>query len=125
MPGLLLPFRRDAKQDFANGSGQELVRSRVLQVLLTMAAGNKGGGELPWRTAFGSQLTNLRFTNNDTIASELARVYVQQAFKQWLRDLQLLEVSVVRNGTTLVIQIHFRSPHGETHSLAIPLMEAQ
>ena len=36
--GLLTPFRRDRKRDFASGSGAELLRSKVLQALMTEGA---------------------------------------------------------------------------------------
>ena len=34
---LLAPLRRDRKSDFASGSGDELLRSTVVQVLMTEA----------------------------------------------------------------------------------------
>lgn len=46
--GLVHPFRRDKKQDFAFAEGEELVRSAVGQVLGTASASDFTDGELPW-----------------------------------------------------------------------------
>jgi len=81
--GLLRPFRRDQKLDFANAAGLELVRSAVGQVLGTRAASDTIQGEIPWRTEFGSLLYLLRHRNNDITTRELARVYVAQAIARW------------------------------------------
>ena len=58
--GLIAPFRRDKKRDFASGSGPDLLRAKVLQALLTEGAGPRSSGELPWRTSFGAGLHLLR-----------------------------------------------------------------
>ena len=39
--GLLTPFRRDRKRDFASGRGPELLRSKVLQALKAVATVNQ------------------------------------------------------------------------------------
>ena len=52
--GLLIPFRRDEKRDFANGTDDELQRSKARQEALTDGPSPTTQGELPWRTRFGS-----------------------------------------------------------------------
>ena len=47
--GLLIPFRRDLKRDFATGTGRELLASKVRQVLMTEGPTPRSQGELPWR----------------------------------------------------------------------------
>lgn len=81
--GLLRPFRRDLKADFASDGGERLVRSAVGQILGTMASSDFTQGELPWRTEFGSLLHLLRHQKNDAMLQELARVYVVDALKRW------------------------------------------
>ncbi len=44
---LLIPFRRDKKRDFASGSGEALLASKVRQALLTEGATPRSSGELP------------------------------------------------------------------------------
>ena len=62
---LLIPFRRDKKRDFAVGSGEALLASKVRQALLTEGATARSSGELPWRTNFGAGLALLRHQRND------------------------------------------------------------
>lgn len=81
--GLLRPLRRDQKADFAAGSGEQLIRSAVGQILGTIGASDSTPGELPWRTEFGSLLYRLRHQKNDSVLQELARVYVVDALKRW------------------------------------------
>ena len=51
--GIIAPFRRDRKGDFANSNGPELVQSAVQQILGTKATSRFATGEVPWRGAFG------------------------------------------------------------------------
>lgn len=81
--GLMRPFRRDLKADFAADGGERLVRSAVGQVLGTIASSDFTQGETPWRTEFGSLLHLLRHRRNDAVLQELARVYVVDALKRW------------------------------------------
>ncbi len=81
--GLLRPFRRDQKADFAAEGGEHLIRSAVGQILGTSAASDFTPGELPWRTELGSLLHLLRHQKNDAALQELARVYVVEALKRW------------------------------------------
>jgi phage baseplate assembly protein W len=81
--GLVSPFRRDRKRDFAAESGEALVRSAVEQILGTIGASDFTQGEMPWRTEFGSLLFLLRHQKNDVALQELAKVYVQDALRRW------------------------------------------
>jgi phage baseplate assembly protein W len=94
--GLLRPFRRDRKADFAAAGGEALVRSAVDQILGTMASSDFTQGELPWRTEFGSLLHLLRHQKNDAVLQELARVHVADALKRWEPRVQLTSVQVTR-----------------------------
>jgi len=110
--GLLAPFRRDRKRDFASGDGEELLASKVLAVLATEGATARCSGELPWRTAFGTPLQLLRHRNNDIALGDLARVYVRDALARWLPEVKLLAVRVHRDETALSLSVRFRSPAG-------------
>ncbi len=94
--GLLRPFRRDRKADFAAAGGEALVRSAVGQILGTMAGSEHTQGELPWRTEFGSLLHLLRHQKNDAVLQELARVHVVDALKRWEPRVQVTSVLVTR-----------------------------
>ena len=74
--GLIAPFRRDGKDDFAHASGEELVAQTVLVILATRRAGPKNVGEVPFNQELGTLLPTLRHRNiNDPTTEELARHY--------------------------------------------------
>lgn len=109
--GLLRPFRRDQKADFAADGGEAVVRSAVGQILGTMAGSDRTQGEVPWRTEFGSLLHLLRHQKNDAMLQELARVYVVDALKRWEPRIIVTSVRVAReqqNGeNVLAIRVHY------------------
>ena len=94
--GLLRPFRRDRKADFAAGTGEALIRAAVGQILCTMAASEFTPGELPWRTEFGSGLHLLRHQKNDALLRELARIHVVDALKRWEPRIRVTSVQITR-----------------------------
>jgi phage baseplate assembly protein W len=94
--GLLRPFRRDAKSDWADDGGEAVIRSAVGQILGTMAGSDFTQGECPWRTEFGSLVHLLRHQKNDAALQELARVYVVDALKRWEPRVQVTSVQVAR-----------------------------
>lgn len=106
--GLLIPFRRDKKRDFAAGSGEALLASKVRQALLTEGATARSSGELPWRTSFGAGLGLLRHRRSDAALKELARVYVRDALKRWAPGAQLVSLAVEQDGAVLTIRVRVR-----------------
>jgi phage baseplate assembly protein W len=110
--GLLAPFRRDRKRDFASDDGDELLTSKVLEVLSTDGGTVRSSGELPWRTAFGTPLQLLRHQNNDVALGELARVYVRDALQRWVPEATLVAVAVEREGAVLTLQVRYRATQG-------------
>jgi phage baseplate assembly protein W len=119
--GVLLPFRRDRKRDFAMGDGAELVVSKVRQVLGTEGAGLRSSGELPWRTSFGSSLHLLRHQNNDVVLAELGRVNIRDALRRWLPDVQVVDVTVEAAGTALKLQVKVATRAGTTVVIPVDL----
>ncbi len=106
--GLLTPFRRDKKRDFASGSGEALLASKVRQALLTEGTTPRSSGELPWRTAFGSAVALLRHQRNDAALKELARVYVRDALTQWVPSARLVSLDVEQDGTSITLRVRVR-----------------
>jgi len=105
---LLVPFRRDKKRDFAVGSGEALLASKVCQALLTEGATARSSGELPWRTNFGAGLALLRHQRNDAALKELARVYVRDALKRWVPGAQLVGLAVEQDGPAITLRVRVR-----------------
>ena len=109
MSGVLTPFRRDRKRDFASGDGDELLASKVEELLATEGATARSSGELAWRTSFGTPLQLLRHQRNDAILAELARVYVRDALRKWLPEAQIIELKVARDGSTVTLLLRYRA----------------
>lgn len=108
LTNLLIPFRRDRKRDFAVGSGEALLASKVRQALLTEGTTPTSSGELPWRTNFGAGLGLLRHQRNDTVLAELARVRVRDALQRWIPTAEVLAVEVVSSDDVLSIRVRVR-----------------
>jgi len=94
--GLLRPFRRDQKADFAAAGGEPLIRSAVGQILGSVGSSDFTQGELPWRTDFGSLLHLLRHQKNGGILQELARVYIVDVLKRWEPRVVVTAVQIAR-----------------------------
>lgn len=105
---LLIPFRRDKKRDFAVGSGEALLASKVRQALATEAATARSSGELPWRTNFGAGLALLRHQRNNAALKELARVYVRDALNRWVPGATLVSLAVEQEGPALTLRVRVR-----------------
>jgi hypothetical protein len=106
--GILAPFRRDKKRDFASGSGEALLASKVRQALLTDGATPRSSGELPWRTSFGAGLALLRHQRNDAALKELARVYVRDALKRWVPGAKLVSLEIEQEGVAITLRVRVR-----------------
>ncbi len=117
---LLIPFRRDKKRDFAVGSGDALLASKVRQALLTEGATPRSSGELPWRTNFGAGLALLRHQRNDAVLIELAGIHVRDALRRWLPTVSLLSLDVVADETSTTIRVRLRDGTNDTSVTLVP-----
>lgn len=107
MLGLTIPFSR-ASRDLGTAEDVALLRARIRQVLLTEGATARSEGELPWRTNFGSGLYLLRHQNNTAVLGEIARVYIRDALKKWLPEVEVVSVSTSQQDNVLRIGIVVR-----------------
>lgn len=74
---VVLPFRRDGKDDFGNGEGLDVIESSLCIILGTLRAGPRNDGEVPFNQELGTALKLLRHRNlNDPTTEELATHYV-------------------------------------------------
>ena len=105
---VISPLRRDEKNDWAHGSGPDLVASKIKQVLGTQGAIGNSSGELPWRMDFGSAVDRLRHQNNNAVLKELARVYVEDALAAWVPEVEVTEVTTRQEGAKLFLSIRYR-----------------
>lgn len=75
--GIVLPFRRDGKDDFAHSSGVDMVNSSLTTILGTLRAGPTNDGEVPFNQKLGTALSLLRHRNvAEPKTRELATHYV-------------------------------------------------
>ena len=126
LTNLLIPFRRDKKRDFASGTGPDVLRSKVLQTLLTQGATSRSSGELPWRTAFGAGLEILRHQRSDAALAELARVQIRDALRRWVPEAELVSVNVQRSDAALELRVRVRESgrapaDGDTEELTLSI----
>jgi phage baseplate assembly protein W len=123
--GLLRPFQRDQKNDFAQGSGNDLLKSRIGQILGTEE------GELAYDSAFGSKLHLLRHrgaTFDQETTDELARFYVVDAVRRYERRARITKVAVRRTSAGNGEEIHVKfvpidargNAQGPEDSITIP-----
>ncbi len=94
--GLLTPFRRDRKADFASGGMTALIKACVGQILGTRADDGRMTGELPWRPEFGSVLYQLRMLPIDETFAHLVRSKVTAAVQRWEPRARVTKVQVFR-----------------------------
>ncbi len=97
--GVLRPFRRDEKNDFANGAGVDLLRATAGQILGTRCDGPRVRGELAWRGEFGSLLYLLRHKPLNATTRELARYYAQDALRRWEPRILVTRTSLTKDST--------------------------
>jgi phage baseplate assembly protein W len=121
MSGVLTPLRRDRKRDFASGDGEDLLASKVEQLLATEGATARSSGELPWRTAFGTPLQLLRHQNNDAILAELARAYVRDALRKWLPEVRISNLTVARECAIVRVSLRYRARGDESLSRSLAI----
>lgn len=111
--GIIRPFQRDQKGDFATAQDATLVIAAIGQILGTVASSDFTQGELPWRPEFGSLLHLLRHRPNTPALDELARRYVVDALQKWERRIVVTDTSVGRSFdedgglNSLVIRVRF------------------
>lgn len=121
--GLLLPFQRDLKDDFANGAGDALYKSHVLQVAGTRAGSELADGELEWRSDFGSRFYLLQQQRNTVALQALAEFYAQEMFDNWLPELRLRSVVAERfqvDGRAVGLRVHISFDPPGTSATSTP-----
>jgi phage baseplate assembly protein W len=104
--GLLTPFVRGPR-DFVSGSGADLVKSRVRNILGARAAIGDLFGELPWRPDFGSKIWTLPHRNNDRNLRARASAFVRDALR-WEPTIRVVAVDVEREplANPSILKVH-------------------
>ncbi len=73
--GIICPFQRDGKGDFANNKGISLLKSDISELLGIVGASPRDPGELPWDPDRGSRIGALRHRH---LHAEMTRALAEQ-----------------------------------------------
>ena len=88
--GIVRPFQRDQKNDFANDGGLALVKACIGQVLGTRSSSQIMQGEIPWRPEFGSKFALLVHRKGPN-SRQVAKAYAQEAVGRWEPRVAILD----------------------------------
>lgn len=108
--GVIHPFRRDKKGDFASAVGKDAVTAGVTQILGTIARSQVASGEVPWRGEFGSLAHLLVHGQNTPEIVELANHYVVDALARWEPRAQVKQTDIQRpadSPNVVIIAVRF------------------
>ncbi len=98
--GLGFPLRIDDLGQVATQTGNENIRAKIVQVLLTSP------GERVHLPEFGCGLRDLVFDPNNEILAATTEFTVRTALQRWLGDEILVEaVDVLNDGVELTVEI--------------------
>ena len=128
--GIITPFRRDKKQDFANDSGLEVIRSNVRTILNTTAASRVTQGEIPFNQKLGCHIQFLKHKNlDDETFEELAIYYIIKAFRENEPRVRVKDVRLKKNRkenkASLVVKYDIIEAVGSGVSVIAPGQEEQ
>lgn len=74
--GITTPFRRDGSNDFANGTGLEVIKSDVLQLISIIGPNSNFAGEMPWDMERGSRLIELKHRSGTQAMAQATAAYM-------------------------------------------------
>lgn len=108
--GLVCPFRRDGKGDFANASGVDLLKSDIGELLGLIGPTATEPGEIAWDTERGANFLALKHRG---LHSEMTRALADQLASGALRRFEPrvrpgITTVVSENENTLRVKVSFR-----------------
>ena len=93
--GIVCPFQRDGKGDFANDTGLRLLRSDVTELIGIIGSSAQDPGELPWDPDRGSRIRSLRHRHlHSEMTRALAEQYVATPIRVYERRVRMGPVRV-------------------------------
>ena len=105
--GIVQPFRRDEKNDFAHATAARLIGANIRQILSVRAGDQTHAGEVPWDGTIGSRLHVLTHRNGTPALDELARHWVVDAIRTQEPRARVTQVRQVRKQDRTVITVKF------------------
>jgi len=107
--GIVCPFQRDGKGDFANDTGIRLLRSDIEELVGIIGSTPTEPGELPWDPDRGSRIRSLRHRRlHLEMTRALAEQYTATPIRVYERRVRVGPVTVKRDqDRTLQINLTF------------------
>ena len=127
--GIICPFQRDGKGDFANADGLDLLKSDIGELIGVIGPTTQQPGELPWNTELGSRVLMMKHRG---LHAEMVRANADQLVsapvRRWENRARVrsTEVVVDENAQSLTIKFSYvpigkRSVGGfETYNFEVP-----
>jgi hypothetical protein len=123
--GIIRPFQRDGKGDFANAKGIDVLKSDIGESLGIIGPTADKPGELPWDGARGSRLNALRHRK---VHSEMVRADAEQmtagVLRRYYSTIRVGPVGVQSNSNgTLTVNVTFTPlgyTNGQLESVIVP-----
>lgn len=126
--GIVCPFQRDGKGDFANDSGVNLLKSDIGELLGIEGPSVNSPGELPWDPDRGSRVSSLRHRKLHTeMMRALAEQYTSTPIRVYERRVRVGPVRVTaKDERTLRIEVSFAPKTAQMGELeTVPLYVEQ
>jgi phage baseplate assembly protein W len=126
--GIVCPFQRDGKGDFANDSGMNLLKSDIGELLGIEGPTATEPGELPWDPDRGSRVNSLRHRKLHTeMMRALAEQYTSTPIRVYERRVRVGPVRVTaKDERTLRIEVSFAPKSAQMGELeSVPLFVEQ
>jgi phage baseplate assembly protein W len=107
--GILCPFRRDGKGDFANSGGLDVLRSDVGELLGVQAATQTEPGELAWDMDRGSNFLPLKHRGlHSTMLEALADQSASSAIIKYEPRARVIRVQTTTEEETLRCHVTYQ-----------------
>ncbi len=97
--GIAFPLRFDAAGRVASSSGEQHLKERIAQVLMTAT------GELPFWPSFGSKIPLRVFT--PVGGSAILQADAMEALRQWCPDIEVTELTPINTERTAAGQMGY------------------
>lgn len=118
--GIVLPFQRDQKQDFANGGVVDVVMSNLVQVCGTACMTDTSAGECEWDPELGSPIVLARHVNSKAARRAALRAYLILAFREFEPRARMRAVVVQQVDRSLHVDIYFDIVDAPSGAVVVP-----
>jgi hypothetical protein len=106
--GIICPFQRDGKGDFAHADGLDLLRSDIGELIGVIGPTTQQPGELPWNTELGSRVLTMKHRG---LHAEMIRATADQLVsapvRMWEKRARARSTEVVVDENSQSLRISF------------------